>query len=195
MKFEILKYESVTSTNDIAINLIKEKKKSSGCVYTDLQTKGRGTYGKKWISEKGNLFLSLFFQLEKNYPSFNEFSIINPVIILDVITKFCDGTKLSLKYPNDIFYNRKKICGLLQELITQDNSKFLIIGIGLNIITNPNINNVYKATNIYLETKKKPSIIELVNLIILSYENFFKDLNLYNYENFKKKTEELALKK
>jgi len=195
MKFEILKYESVTSTNDIAINLIREKKKSSGCVYTDLQTKGRGMYGKKWISEKGNLFLSLFFQLEKNYPSFNEFSIINPVIILDVITKFCDGTKLSLKYPNDIFYNRKKICGLLQELITQDNRKFLIIGIGLNIITNPNINNVYKATNIYLETKKKPSIIELVNLIILSYENFFKDLNLYNYENFKKKTEELALKK
>ena len=54
---------------------------------------------------------------------------------------------------------------------------------------------MYKATNIYLETKKKPSIIELVNLIILSYENFFKDLNLYNYENFKKKTEELALKR
>ena len=195
MRFEILKYDSVTSTNDIAINLIRKKKKYSGCVYTNLQTKGRGTYGKKWISEKGNLFLSIFFQLEKNFPSFNEFSIINPVIILDVITKFCDGTKLSLKYPNDIFYNRKKICGLLQELITQDNRKFLIVGIGLNIITNPNINNVYKATNIYLETKKKPSIIELVNLIILSYENFFKDLNLYNYENFKKKTEKLALKK
>ena len=64
MKFEILKFKSVTSTNDVAVNLIKEKKKLTGCVCSELQTKGRGTYGKKWISEKGNLFLTLFFPLD-----------------------------------------------------------------------------------------------------------------------------------
>ena len=90
-----------------------------------------------------NLFLSLFFPLEEKYPTFDEFSIINPIIILNVIKKFCDGKKLGLKFPNDVFYNRKKICGLLQELITQKNKKFLIIGIGLNIFSNPNINNKY----------------------------------------------------
>ena len=61
MKFEIIKFESVTSTNDVAIKLIKEEKKDSGCIYADLQTKGRGTYGKKWVSKKGNLFMSYFF--------------------------------------------------------------------------------------------------------------------------------------
>ena len=167
MQFEILKFESVTSTNDVAISLIKEKKEDSGCIYTDLQTKGRGTYGKKWVSKKGNLSISLFFPLEEKHPTFDEFSIINPIIILDVIKKFCDEKKLGLKFPNDVFYNKKKICGLLQEIITQKNRKFLIIGIGLNIVSNPNINNKYKATNIYLETKKKPSIIEIINLPIL----------------------------
>ena len=54
MRFKIIKFKSVTSTNDVAISLIKEKKKNSGCIYTDFQTKGRGTYGKKWISKKGN---------------------------------------------------------------------------------------------------------------------------------------------
>ena len=195
MRFKIIKFKSVTSTNDVAISLIKEEKKDSGCIYTDLQTKGRGTYGKRWISKKGNLFLSLFFPLKEKYPTFDEFSIINPIIILDVIKKFCDEEKLGLKFPNDILYNKKKICGLLQEIITQKNRKFLIIGIGLNILSNPNINNEYKATNIYLETKKKPSIIEIINLIISSYENFFIHLDSYNYESFKKKSEELSLKK
>ena len=61
MRFEIFKFESVTSTNDTAINLIKEKKKEIGCVYASTQTKGRGTHGRKWVSDKGNLFGSIFF--------------------------------------------------------------------------------------------------------------------------------------
>ena len=54
MKFEIFKYETVTSTNDIAMFLIKDKKKVSGCIYADEQTKGRGTHGKNWESKSGN---------------------------------------------------------------------------------------------------------------------------------------------
>ena len=61
MKFKIYKFDRVTSTNDMAINLIKEEKKESGCVCADSQTKGRGTHGRKWISDKGNLFISIFF--------------------------------------------------------------------------------------------------------------------------------------
>ena len=194
MKFEILKLKSVTSTNDVAISLIKEKNKSAGCICSDLQTKGRGTYGKKWISEKGNLYLTLFFPIDKNCPSFQEFSIINPVIVLDIIKNYCDERKLRLKFPNDIMYDGKKICGLLQELITQNERKFLIIGIGLNIISNPNINNGYKATNIYLETNIKPSIDEIIDLIISSYKNFLANLDEYNYKSFKKKSEELSVK-
>ena len=45
----------------------------------------------------------------------------------------------------------------------------------------------YKTTSILKETKKSPSIKEIAKLIILSYENFLKDLNSYNYNKFKKK--------
>ena len=51
MKFEVFKFENVTSTNDVAINLIKEEQKEFGCVYADIQTKGRGTHGREWISD------------------------------------------------------------------------------------------------------------------------------------------------
>jgi BirA family biotin operon repressor/biotin-[acetyl-CoA-carboxylase] ligase len=109
MKFEVFKFESVTSTNDVATNLIKEKQKEFGCVYAGIQTRGRGTYGRKWVSDKGNLFLSIFFPLKDNYPPFNEFSVINPIIISGVIKHFCKKEDIKLKFPNDIFVNRRKI--------------------------------------------------------------------------------------
>ena len=193
MKFEIFKFENVTSTNEVAINLIKEKQKEIGCVYAGTQTKGRGTHGRTWVSDKGNLFGSIFFPLEDKYPPFNEFSIINPIIISDVIKHFCYKENVNLKFPNDVFVNRKKICGVLQETITLDNRKFLIIGIGVNIVSNPDINDEYQATNIFFETKKKPKIKEIIHLIISSYEKFFVDLNLYNYTSFIKKAESIAL--
>jgi len=192
MKFKILKFKNVTSTNDVAINLIKESKIETGCVYADTQTNGRGTQGRKWISEKGNLFSSIFFPLKKNYPPFNEFAIINPVIISTAIEEFCNRKIISFKWPNDVMLNGKKICGILQEIITLNSKKFLIIGIGINIVSNPNINNKYQATNIFQEIKRKPSIKALVDKIIFSYENFFIDLNAYNYNNFKKKADLMA---
>ena len=173
--------------------MITKERKNSGCVYAEEQTKGRGTKGKKWISNKGNLFSSIFFPLNKNYPPFNEFSIINPILISEVIKKFCEGKKITLKFPNDLFLNGKKICGILQELITSDNRKFLIVGIGLNIVTNPDIKKKYEATNILFETKRKPEINEIINLIISSYENFFFDIDSYDYINFKKKADLMTI--
>ena len=193
MKFEIFKFKNVTSTNDVAINLIKKKEKEIGCVYADKQTKGRGTYGTQWISDKGNLFGSIFFPLKRNYPPFKEFSIITPVIITSVIEHFLEKKYISFKLPNDVLVNGKKICGILQELVTSNSKKFLIIGIGINIISNPNVNTKYQATNILLETKKKPSASKIINLIISSYEKFFFNINSYNYNNYKKKVELMVL--
>ena len=193
MKFEIFNFEKVTSTNDVAINFIKEKHKEAGCIYAKIQTRGRGTYGKNWVSDEGNLFISIFFPLKKDYPPFNEFSSINPLIISSVIENFCDKKNINFKLPNDLFVNRKKICGILQELITLNSRKFLIIGIGLNIVSNPKINTKYQTTNILNETKKKPSIKEIIRLIISSYEKFFFNLNSYNYKDFKKKVDLMTL--
>ena len=189
MKFKIYKFKSVTSTNDMAINLIKEKQKESGCVYSIKQTKGRGTQGKKWISDEGNFFGSIFFPLENKYPPFNEFSIINPVIVSNVIKKFCERKNITFKWPNDVFLNKKKICGILQEIIISNSRKFLVIGIGINVVSNPTTNTKYHATNIFSETKNKPSIKEISNLIVSSYEKFFIDLGTYSYVNFKEKAD------
>ena len=188
MKFKIFKFKSIKSTNEQAIKLIKVNKKKLGLVISDIQTNGRGSYGKKWISKKGNFFGSFFFPLKKNYPSFDQFSTINPVIVSELIKSFCDQNKIRIKFPNDIFLNGKKICGILQEIISINRKDFLIVGIGINISSNPSIKKKYKATNIYYESKIKTNSKEIANLLIKSYEFFFLNLKSFNYSNFKKKT-------
>jgi len=193
MRFKIYNYKVIKSTNDIAMKLIK-KNKNSGCVLAKNQTKGRGTRGKKWISKEGNLFTSIFFHLKKKYPPFNEFSIVNSLIVSNVIKNYCKKSSISLKFPNDILVNKKKICGILQEIITFRKKKFLIIGIGLNILSNPKLNDSYKATNIFAESRKKPTNIEVLKKIVFSYENFFKDLKNYNFGEHLKKSNSMAFK-
>ena len=187
IEFDIYKFKSVTSTNDVAIKMIKNKEKEAGFIYANSQSNGRGTRGKKWLSNKGNLFGSIFFPLNENYPPFNEFSIINSVIISSVIKNFCKKKITSLKFPNDILVSGKKICGILQEIINLNGKFFLVIGIGINVISNPIIKNKYKATNIFFETKKKVPIKKILNKIITNYEEFFFNLSSYNYNEFKKK--------
>ena len=79
-------------------------------------------------------------------------------------------------------------------MITSNSKKFLIIGIGINIISNPVIKTNYKATNIFLETKEKPTTREIIDLLIKSYENFFDELNIYNFLNFKNKLQLMSFK-
>ena len=61
MKFKIFKFKNVKSTNNSAIRLIKTKRLDSGMVISENQKQGKGQYGKKWISLKGNIFVSFFF--------------------------------------------------------------------------------------------------------------------------------------
>ena len=65
MILKLIKFNCVKSTNDEAIKIIKSGKKSQGIIISNIQTKGRGTMGKKWISYNGNFFASIFFELKK----------------------------------------------------------------------------------------------------------------------------------
>ena len=65
--------------------------------------------------------------------------------------------------------DKKKICGMLQETLFKRNKKYLIIGIGINLIKNPNIVN-YPTTNLFSQTKKKISKQKIENQIKKIFE-------------------------
>ena len=116
MKLRLIKFSNVKSTNDEAIKKIKSKKVRAGIVYSYSQTKGRGTMGKKWISFNGNFFITIFFELKKNMPNFKEFSVLNPLILKKLLSRYTN-LNIKIKKPNDLLINNNKVCGILQETL------------------------------------------------------------------------------
>ena len=163
MTYKIFTYKKINSTNDIAIKKVK-KGIGKGLVQADFQKKGRGQRGKKWISYNGNLFISIFFKINKKN-SIKKITYINCIKIKKVISKIIKKN-LKIKKPNDLLLNNKKICGILQETVVHNNSLFLILGIGINLIKSPKIIN-YPTTNIFdelgINVSKKLIIKHIIN--------------------------------
>ena len=109
MKIKLLKFKSVKSTNDTALRLIKNKYSKPTIVTSLKQTSGRGTMGKKWISKKGNLFFTIFFELKKNKINFKHFAILNAYLIRRIISEEFKN-KINIKWPNDLLFRKKKFC-------------------------------------------------------------------------------------
>ena len=84
-----------------------------------------------------------------------------------VISVSC--AKIFIKPPNDILISKKKVCGILQETLFKNNFKFLIVGIGININSSPNLIK-YQTTYLNNYSKKKINKIKLFNEIKYNYE-------------------------
>ena len=172
MNFKKFFYKKVNSTNDLAIKKIKTGIRY-GIIVADYQKKGRGQHGKKWLSFKGNLFMTIFFRIKRNI-SIKKITILNCKIIKKTLFKYIKKT-IVIKPPNDLLVNKKKICGILQEIKFNKDAKFLVIGIGINLIENPIIRN-YPTTNILKETGYK---VKKHNLIKNIEQNYIKNLKLF----------------
>ena len=155
MKFKIFRFKKVKSTNNSAIRIIKSTNTDYGMIIATKQKSGRGQYGKKWISYNGNLFLSFFYKLDHLTVSLKQITKINCLLVKKLLSVYYKK-KITFKKPNDLLIDKKKICGILQEKISKFNKKYLIVGIGINLIKNPNFKN-YPTTNLSELLNKKVS--------------------------------------
>ena len=184
MRLKKFNFKIVNSTNDTAIKIIKTSKTKFGLISANQQKKGRGQYSKKWISYKGNLFVTIFFTLDRINLSLSQLTKVNCLLIKKLLS-FYYKKKISIKKPNDLLINRKKISGILQETIEKYNERFLIVGIGINLVKNPKQTN-YQATNLLEVTNinfKKEKIEQKLKSI---YENFIPKLGKLNTNSINK---------
>ena len=170
MKIKLKKYKKVKSTNDIALKLIKKNNSCPMLVTSEHQTNGRGRVGKKWISEKGYL---------------KQFAVLNAFLLKKVISKNI-SKKIRIKWPNDILFNKKKFCGILQELIKFNNFDYLIVGIGLNTNVAPE-NKSFKSTCLKNILKKKVNNQKIMKDILIAYEKLLSEKNKFSFVDLKRK--------
>ena len=168
MKIKKFEYKIVNSTNNTALRLIKRTNCQFGMVTAISQKLGKGQYGKKWISYKGNLFVSFFLKIQNQNLNFEKITKLNCELVKKLLSKFYKK-KISIKLPNDLLINKKKICGILQESIIKDEQQYLIIGIGINLIKSPYIKD-YPTTNLFELIKKKIDKNEFQNKLKSIFE-------------------------
>jgi BirA family biotin operon repressor/biotin-[acetyl-CoA-carboxylase] ligase len=150
MSLPIFNFTKIESTNDFARSLITEHKISKGIVIADEQTKGRGRYGNQWSSPKGNLYFTIFFPILRS--NLKKIQFLVQLQIRNILKSY-NIKNVSLKWPNDLYVNNKKVSGILQESIVFGKF-FLIVGIGINVKSSPKIKK-YPTTYLNKETKKK----------------------------------------
>ncbi len=142
MILKTFKFKKIKSTNDTAIKKIK-KGIDNGIVISLEQTKGRGQYGKQWISKKGNLFVTIFYKI-KNHSKIRNLTKKNFKLLINIIT---------------IFFK---------------NSRYLIMGMGININNSPRLSN-YSTTFMNKYLKKKIGINEIFRKIKNEFELYLND--------------------
>ncbi len=132
-----LNFESVTSTQS------KAKEQFHGqfselLVLSNAQTAGRGRNSNLWdqsVAPGGQLFSTWCFRLSK--APFPILSALVGLALYQSLIKVWPGLPVSLKAPNDLYLNDKKIGGILIEVIAQKPNHDLFIGIGLNVFDSP----------------------------------------------------------
>ena len=126
-------YEKIDSTNTQAKRLAEEDAPSGTLVVSDCQVKGKGRRGRVWTSPKGEAIYMTILLRPQIRP--DRASMVTLVIALSVVQAIRNvlGLETSIKWPNDVVLNRKKLVGILTEMSAQmDYIEYLVIGTGIN---------------------------------------------------------------
>jgi len=132
----IIYLKKVDSTNNFASRLIKSKKEEhesldGTIVLAETQEKGRGRLGRIWLSPSGGLWFTLILRTSLKEKELLEVTLIAAYSVASVLdTEY--GINAIIKWPNDIYFRKSKLGGILTEVEKVDGSVFLIIGIGIN---------------------------------------------------------------
>jgi BirA family transcriptional regulator, biotin operon repressor / biotin---[acetyl-CoA-carboxylase] ligase len=139
MAWNKIHFETIDSTNSYALRELKNLPNHS-VIIADVQTKGRGQFDRLWHSaEKENLYFSLVLKPEIQPEKIPELALLTAEKIVSVLKKYIPAKKITIKLPNDILVEGKKICGILIETKIGKTVEGIIIGIGLNLNLPPEI--------------------------------------------------------
>ena len=128
-------FTSIDSTNRYLKDLPITSMTDICCA--EIQTHGRGRFGRHWHSPFGeNIYCSSRWSLNCDLSRLSGLSLVTSLAVLATINDIKLAPEIKVKWPNDILWGAKKLCGSLIEIIAESNSNAqVIIGIGLNVNT------------------------------------------------------------
>jgi BirA family biotin operon repressor/biotin-[acetyl-CoA-carboxylase] ligase len=154
MKTRIIRYEQVSSTQEIARELALSGTGEGSVIIAEVQEHGRGRHGRTWLSPLGGLYASIVLRQDPLLSLRVGVAIARALREIDI--------SAMLKWPNDVLVQERKIAGILIEAIEQ----WAIVGVGVNIEQAP----LATATCIRMETGEPVTRDILVQSILRNLE-------------------------
>ncbi len=166
MKFTILQYDSLNSTNTEALNQAKQGADEGVCVVARQQSEGRGRHGRTWISDKdAGLYFSVILRPTIENKFLPLITLMTAVVVYDVLVELSE-LKPDIKWANDVHINERKIAGILAEMTETERGPAIVVGIGINL----------KSSNFPPELKDSATSIEEATWLRTDYEKLLKKL-------------------
>lgn len=162
-----LKLDEVNSTNDYAKNITE--KSSWDVISAVTQSGGRGRNGKIWVSSEGGAWFSIIIKADERIKpeDYSKTSIIVGAAVRETLGSY--GADCFIKWPNDIYCQNKKICGILVE----KSGDFFIAGIGININIEKFEGEAKNGISLYQVTEKKEDIQEVIEKCSFNVKKYY----------------------
>jgi BirA family biotin operon repressor/biotin-[acetyl-CoA-carboxylase] ligase len=175
---ELFFYDSVPSTNMVAMELASQGCPDGTVVISDAQTAGKGRLGRSWSSPPGkNLYMSIVLRPGISPRDATALTLLAAVACASVLRRFA-SIPVSIKWPNDLIVGHRKMGGILTEIKADlDRINYAIVGIGINInLTAEEMPQEIKAiaTSIFIETGGHFSRSELAGALILNFDKWYR---------------------
>jgi len=192
--FSIHQFNSLDSTNSYAYDLAEQRQIFNYTVIWALQqNNGRGRLNRQWQSPLGNLYFSVVLQPKITQNSLiqihdiPQISFIANCALKNTIAKLLKdyniNTNLQNKWPNDLLIDGNKVAGiLLESKITNHDCQFVILGIGVNITSNP-IKTLFPATNLH-QYSTNFTTQNLLENFLTQFDNLYKNWGQFGFSNF-----------
>lgn len=159
--YKLISFDKIPSTQDYAHELINAGRATDKtAVLAAAQSAGRGRYRRTWVSHHGNLYISFIFECPERDA---RLSYAIAVAVSETIASF--GVHPTIKWPNDILVDNKKIAGILIEYT----GRFVVVGIGINVNSNPTVDR-YKTTK--LDNYSEIPMNELLNRLMRNVDKW-----------------------
>lgn len=172
---ELEAYTEIDSTNRRAKQWGEEGAPHGALVVSDFQAAGRGRRGRSWVTPPGEA-LAFSLLLRPECPP-ERVSILTLVAALAVSRALDEaaGIRTQIKWPNDIVYDRKKLCGILTEMSTElEQIHYVVVGIGINVHVKEFPQELAeKATSLLLATGKRYDRSRILGLVMKYFEEYY----------------------
>jgi BirA family biotin operon repressor/biotin-[acetyl-CoA-carboxylase] ligase len=163
----ILRFESLPSTNLEAATRAIAGAAEGLCIVAAEQTAGRGRLQRHWLSPKNaGLYFSIIVRPTFEQSLWPLLTLMSAVAVHDALLDAC-GLETDIKWPNDLLVNGKKLCGILAETVETPLGRAVVVGIGINLTTNsfpPELETV--ATSVAAAAGQSPALDVVLEALV-----------------------------